>query len=266
MKKYFIGSLLLGICIIILFISQSYYHYRDYYMTNKKSLFFYIPTFLGTYYLEKSEENESYNKDEFYLFMNSYYSDSLFIASFPTGNFLNHQKEDIRFCFNADSNYFVLYDIGIDRKDDSLKKKVFEELPFLYPVLRPKGDILLGYIMPHAWCDNENSLNWYFKNSQRVAVNTMDSIIRDSVYPDVVSLIQNDTVVTDSVFLLFRLRHLESDDIWQSKLLCNWTQTNPKMTGQISDKIIEMLVVNKFHLNADSIIYHFKYPNFKPNI
>lgn len=259
MKKTIFGVFLFAFIVTFVYVSYSFYRYRDYYKTDKNSLFFYIPLILGTYSSESNNENKSYNKDDFYSFINSYYADSLFIETFPTIRFLNRQKEDIRFDFHPDSNYFVLYDIGIDGTDDSLQGKVFEKIFFYYPIMRPKGDILLGYIMPHNKCDNRNGLNWYFKDGQRVAVKNMDRIITDNVYPDVVLPLQKSSVVVDSISFLISLRYLESDRIWHSQLICNWSHTSPQLTKSIIDNFESSLLENKFHIKADSIIYNFRY-------
>jgi len=234
MKKNTIRLFLIGIIITIVYVSYSILLYRDYFKTDKNSLFFYIPIILGTYNSESNNENKSYSKDDFYSFINSYYTDSLFIETFPTIRFLNRHKEDIRFDFHPDSNYFVLYDIGIDGTDDSLKGRVFEKIYFYYPILRPEGDILLGYIMPHNNCDYRSGLNWYFKNGQRIAVENM---------------------------FLINLRYSETGRIWHSNLLCNWSQTSPPMTRFILDNFENSLIKNKFEINADSIIYNFRYLN-----
>lgn len=261
MKKNIIIICLFGIFVTIVYVSYSIILYRDYFKTDKNSLFFYIPIILGTYSSESSNEDTTYSKDDFYSFINSYYADSLFIATFPTIRFLNRHKDNIRFDFHPDSNYFVLYDIGIDGTDDSLKGKVFEKIYFYYPILRPEGDILLGYIMPHNDCDYRSGLNWYFKNGQRIAVEKMDKIINDNVYPDVVLSLNKSSVAIDSISFLISLRYSETGRIWQSKLLCNWSQTSPLMTRLILDNFENSLIKNKFEINADSIIYNFRYLN-----
>jgi hypothetical protein len=152
-----------------------------------------------------------------------------------------------------------LYDIGIDGQDDSLQEKVFEKLPYSYSLIRPKGDIFLGAISVPDICDNKNRNNWYFKNGQRVAVKPMDSIIINNVYPDVISSIQNDIVVEDSILLLFCLKYLEFNQIWQSKLICNWSQTDSHVAKNILSNFEKRLSEKKFYSNADSIVYNFSY-------
>lgn len=261
MKKNIKRFFLFGIILTTVYISCSFFLYRDYFKADKNSLFFYIPIILGTYSSESNNENNSYTKDDFYSFINSYYADSLFIAAFPTIKFLNRHKDNIRFGFHPDSNYFVLYDIGIDGTDDSLKGKVFEKIYFYYPILRPKGDILLGYIMPHNDCDYRSGLNWYFKNGQRIAVENMDKIINDNVYPEVVFSLQKESVEVDSISFLISSRYSETGRIWHSKLLCNWSQTSPLLSKFILDNFESSLSKNKVDINADSIIYNFRYLN-----
>lgn len=261
MKKNTVRLFLIAIIATIVYVSYSLFLYRDYFKSDRNSLFFYIPIILGTYINENNNEDNSYSKDNFYSFINSYYTDSLFIATFPTIRFLNHHKEDIRFDFHPDSNYFILYDIGIDGIDDSLKGKVFEKLFFYYPILRLKGDIMLGFIMPHNECDYRNGLNWYFKNGQRVPVKNMDSIINYNIYPDVVMSLQKKSVVMESISFLIRLKYIESDSIWQSKLICNWSQTNPALVKYILDNFESCLLKHKVDIKADSIIYNFEYLN-----
>jgi hypothetical protein len=92
-----------------------------------------------------------------------------------------------------------------------------------------------------------------------VAVKPMDSIIAGNVYPDVISSIQNDFVVGDSILLLFSLRYLEFDQIWQSKLLCNWGQTDSQVAKNILLNFEKRLSEKKLYSNADSIVYNFSY-------
>lgn len=261
MKKGVIGVILIGLFLSLTFLSSSYYQYRDYYKPDNDYLFFYIPVFLNTYSMVNSGDAASYSKDDLYSFIDSYYNDSIFIDVFPTIRFLKKHKANIRFHYYPDSNYFILYDIGIDGRDDSLQGKVFENLPYYYPLIRSKGDILLGYSSPTGICDNENSNNWFFKNGERVAVKPMDSIITDNVYPDVIMSNQKNSAVNDSILLLFRLNYSESNQTWKCKLLCNWSQTDPELVEQISDDLVKNLSEKKFHVNADSIIYNFKYWN-----
>ncbi len=260
MKKIFIGIFLLGILTSLMFVSYNYYQYWEYYKADDdNSIFFNIPSFLGTYSMVNNHDKLTYSKEDFYSFVDSYYNDSLYIGAFPAIRFLKQHKADIRFHYYPDSNYFVLYDIGIDGQDDSLKGKVFEKLPYYYSLIMPKGDIFLGAITVPDICDNRNGNNWYFKNGQRVAVKPMDSIIAGNVYPDVISSIQNDFVVGDSILLLFSLRYLEFDQIWQSKLLCNWGQTDSQVAKNILLNFEKRLSEKKLYSNADSIVYNFSY-------
>ncbi len=261
MKKIIISLFLLGIVSFLMFVSYNYCHYWEYYKTDKHSLFANIPVFLGTYSTGNRVDDPSYSKDDFYSFIDSYYNDSIFIDAFPTVNFLKQHKADIRFHYYPDSNCFVLYDIGLDGRDDSLKGKVYEKLPYYYSLIWPKGDIFLGSISPPDICDYMNGNNWYFKNGNRVAVKPMDSLITHNVYPDLIWSFQNDTVIGDSILLLFRLKYLESEQSWQGKLLCNWSQTDSRLAEHILDRFERRLSEQIFYLYADSIIYNFSYWN-----
>jgi len=260
MKKNIIKLLFSVIILTTAYISYSFFLYRDYFKKDKNSLFFYIPIILGTYSSESNNENNSFTKDDFYSFINSYYTDSLFISFYPTINFLNRHKEEIRFDFHPDSNYYVLYHIGIDGIDDSLKGKVFEKLPFYYPLYKPKGDILLGYFMPHNKCVIKNGLNWYFINSKRLPVSFMDSILNEKVLHSVSSSIEENFENLNSIQLLFKFHY---DSIWESTVLCNWSNTSYELTYLLSEKIKESLTMNEFELYADSIILNFDLPKHK---
>jgi hypothetical protein len=155
----------------------------------------------------------------------------------------------------------ILYDIGSDGKDDSLKNKVFEDsLPFLYPIIWYKGDILLGYIKPPSIMDFPLLDNEFFKKGIRVISPKMDSILTNEISSQVRATLQQRSYRNDSFLLLIELSYLTNSKEWKGNLLFNGNNTKTEYYEDIIGLYEAEMTKKNFSNDADSIVLMLKYP------
>ncbi|KAF0204069.1 MAG: hypothetical protein FD170_758 [Bacteroidetes bacterium] len=260
-KKALIISLIL--LSILTYSGFKYFLFIDYYKPTGSFYFSSIPIMLNHYYTYSQEQNQKISKDSFYCFLDSYLSDSIYEHHFPTIHFLFKQESRIRLIHYPDSNVIVLYDIGSDRKDDSLKNKVFEDsLPFLYPIIGYKGDILLGYIKPPSIMDLPLLDNEFFKKGTRIRSLKMDSILTNEISSQVRAILQQRSYRNDSILLLIELSYLTTSKEWKGNVLFNGNNTKPEYYEDILDLYEAGLAIKNFSNDADSIVIMLRYPEY----
>lgn len=258
-KKALIISLIL--LSILTYSGFRYFLYIDYYKPSSKLYFSSIPVMLNHYYTYSQEKNHKISKDSFYCFLDSYLGDSIYEHYFPTIHFLFKQENHIRLLHYPDSNVMILYDIGSDGKDDSLKNKVFEDsLPFLYPIIWYKGDILLGYIKPPSIMDFPLLDNEFFKKGIRVISPKMDSILTNEISSQVRATLQQRSYRNDSFLLLIELSYLTNSKEWKGNLLFNGNNTKTEYYEDIIGLYEAEMTKKNFSNDADSIVLMLKYP------